>query len=132
MGGAGAILGTLALIAGIVFGGWQLGWWFQRANNTRSNELIQQGYSNQLTLSQQVTSKLAEVENITVQIAKAGNDTALTAALFPQRAAIASIVCQDADQIQSIQLPADQLAWIGANCEAGSLSPNSSLYQAGQ
>jgi hypothetical protein len=128
---AGGTLAVLVVLVGVPLGGWQAGWWFKAQNTTRQNELIQNGYSNQLTLRQQVAEKFSEVENIGVQLAKAGNDTSLTPSLLAQRASIAGIVCQDAAEITGTPLPADQAAWVGANCANGTLSPNSSLYQAG-
>lgn len=119
---------ALALILGLV--GWQAGWWFAAHNATRQAEITQNGYSNQTTLRQQVTAKLADVATITTQIA-ATKDSGEVAALKAQRAAIAGIACSDAAQITGTPLPADQAAWVASNCSAGSVSPSSSLYVTG-
>jgi hypothetical protein len=123
---------AVALLAALFLGGWEAGWWLKSENTTRQAELTQNGYSNQVTLRQQVTSDLATVQTITTQIAEAGNDTSLTTALTAQRAGIASIVCADAAQISGTPLPAQQGQWAAVNCQDGSLSPGSTLYQAGQ
>lgn len=123
---------SIVLIGALIVGGWQAGWWFTAQNATRQAELTQNGYSNQMTLRQQITTQLAIVETITTQIAAAGNDTSLTTALLAQRTGIAGIVCADAAQISGSPLPAQQGQWAAANCQDGTLSPGSDLYQAGQ
>lgn len=123
--------GALALITALIVGGWQANWWFASHNATRQAQLTQNGYSNQTTLREQITSQLAQVETITVQIARAKGDPSLITALDPQRMAIAGIVCQDAAQISGTPLPAQQQQWVTANCVAGSVSPQSALYQQG-
>jgi hypothetical protein len=125
-------LASFALLAALLIGGWQAGWWLKSENTTKQAELTQNGYSNQVTLRQQITSDLATVQTITTQIAEAGPDRSLVTALTAQRAGIASIVCADAAQVSGSPLPAQQGQWAAANCQDGSLSPGSTLYQAGQ
>lgn len=117
---------ALALIAALIVGGWRAGWWFAAQNATRQSELIQNGYSNQSTLRQQVTAQLANVNQITVQIAAHPD---LASALKAQRASVAGTVCQDASEITGTPLPAQQAQWVSANCQAGSLRPGSADYQ---
>jgi hypothetical protein len=124
-------VGALALIAGLILGCWQAGWWFQSHNATRQAENTQNGYSNQTTLRQQVTSQLAAVYSLTAQIAEANGNQSLIAALKPQRMAVAGIVCADAAQISGTPLPDSQAQWAAANCSAGVVSPGSSLYTNG-
>lgn len=123
--------GALALITGLIIGGWQLGWWFQAQNATRQAQNTQNGYANQTTLRQQVTSQLAQVESITTQIAEAGGDRSLVTALKVQRASIAGTVCEDASEISGTPLPSQQAQWVTANCAAGTVSPQSPLYVTG-
>jgi hypothetical protein len=123
---------ALVLTVALILGGWQAGWWFTAQNATRQAELTQNGYSNQVTLRQQVTSQLATVETITTQIAAAGTDQSLITALDAQRMGIAGIVCGDAAQITGTPLPVTQAQWVAANCASGTVSPNSAIYQAGQ
>lgn len=123
---------ALVLLAGLIVGGWQLGWWFQAQNATRQAQNTQNGYSNQTTLRQQVTSQLATVDTITTQIAANQGDTSLVTALDAQRMSVAGIVCSDAAQITGTPLPAQQAEWVSANCADGTVSPQSTYYQAGQ
>lgn len=123
---------ALAIMSGVVLGGWQAGWWFSDHNATRQAEQTQNGYSNQVTLRQQISAKLADIDAETTQIAAADGNASLIAALKAQRAAEAQIACADAAEISGIPLEAQQSRWVAANCQAGVLSPGSSLYQAGQ
>ena len=125
-------IGALVLLGALILGGWQAGWWFSAHDATRQAENTQNGYSNQVTLRQQVTSQLATVYSLTTQIAEAKGDQSLIAALKPQRMAVAGIVCSDAAQVSGTPLPSQQAEWVSANCEGGTVSPNSTYYQAGQ
>lgn len=120
---------ALALILGVV--GWQAGWWFAAQDATRQAEVTQNGYSNQTTQRGQVTSKLADVASITTQIDSPGVTAQQAADLKAQRVAIAADVCAAAAQISGTPLPAQQAAWVTANCSDGSVSPSSALYVTG-
>jgi hypothetical protein len=124
--------GALALIGGLVYAGHAFGWWLSAQDATHQAENTQNGYSNQTTLRQQVTSQLATVYSLTTQIAEAKGDQSLVSALVPQREQVAATVCSDAGQITGTPLPVQQAQWVAANCSAGTVSPNSPLYQAGQ
>lgn len=126
------LIAVLAVAGGVILAGWAAGWWFTGQNATRQAEVTQNGYSNQTTLRQQITSQLATVTSITTQIAEAGGGQSTAAPLKAQRMAVASIVCSDAAEITGTPLPADQAQWTAANCSDGSVSPQSPIYQAGQ
>jgi predicted negative regulator of RcsB-dependent stress response len=126
------ILAVLLVLGGAVtLACWQAGWWFTAHNATRQYQVIQNGVSNQDTLRAQITSKLADVSTITVQIAAAAHDPAEVSALKDQRAAVAGIACSDAAQVTGVPLPAQQAQWASTNCSDGAVSPGSSLYVAG-
>lgn len=127
---SGIGLAALVLLGGLIVGGWQAGWWFTAHNATRQAQAIQNGYSNQSTLRSQVISKLADVTQVTAQIA-ATKDPGEVAALKDQRAAIAGIACSDAAQVTGDPLPADQARWVAVNCSDGTVSPSSPLYVTG-
>jgi hypothetical protein len=117
---------ALALLAALIVGGWRAGWWFAAQNATRNAQLIQNGYSNQTTLRQQITTQMANLNQITVQIA---TNPSLAGPLKAQRASVAATVCQDASEISGDPLPAQQAQWVAANCQAGTVRPGSSDYQ---
>lgn len=131
--GPALVVGLAVIVLGAILTlvGWQVGWWFTAHNATRQAEITQNGYSNQTTLRQQVTSKLADVTSITTQLAAPGVTPDQAAALKAQRAAIAAIACSDAAQITGTPLPAGQAQWVAANCSDGSVSPSSTLYVTG-
>lgn len=125
-------IGALVLIAGLILGGWAAGWWFTAQNTTRQAELTQNGYSNQTTLRQQVTSNFATLTSIDVQIAQAAGDPSMITELKTERAATGDTICADAAQVTGTPLPQQQAAWVSANCANGTLSPQSPDYQEGQ
>ena len=53
---------ALLLIGGVTWAGSAFGWWLSAQNATHQAQNTQNGYSNQMTLRQQVTSQLAAVE----------------------------------------------------------------------
>jgi hypothetical protein len=123
---------ALAVSAGIVLGGWKAGWWFANQNANNQAHVTQNGYSNQTTLHQQVTSNIATVRSLTSQIDSAAKDSQQAADLKAQRMAVAGTACEDASEVSSADpLPASQQQWASANCSDGVVSPSSSLYQAG-
>jgi hypothetical protein len=117
------VLGVLlaaAIVTGIVLGGWQAGWWFAGQNAARDAHLVRNGYSNQQTLREQITNKIADAQAIGTQITEVSGDAAETAALKAQQKALVNIVCQDADQVTGDPLPTDQAAYVADHCSAGS------------
>lgn len=110
----GTVVGLTAFGA-LIFGGWEAGWWFTAQNANRDAHVNRSGYSNQQTLRDQITAKLGDVTTIDTQIKQNPGDVQLTA----QRHAIATIVCQDAEQVTGDPLPADQQNWVSTNCELG-------------
>lgn len=121
---------ALAVLAGLILGGWRAGWWFTNQNANRNAHLIRNGYSNQQTLRDQITQQIGNVYSMTTQITVA-TDQSQAAALKAQRAAIAGMACQDASEVTGDPLPAQQAQWVAVNCSAGAVSPTSPLYQAG-
>lgn len=115
-----AIRGTVAglvCVGLVIFGGWELGWWFTAHNATREGHVIRNSYSNQQTLRDQITAKLGDVASLDTQIKQASASDAQP--LYAQRHAIADIVCQDAEQVTGDPLPADQQSWVSTNCTLG-------------
>ena len=116
--GAFAVVAGLAVLGGVILGGWQAGWWFTNQNVNREAHVIRNSYSNQQTLRDQITKGIGDVTDMDRQITQASGDnkTALTA----QRRAIANQVCSEAEQVTGDELPSDQQDWVGTNCVMGS------------
>jgi len=127
-----ALIVIAVIIGALTYAGHAFGWWLSAQDATHQAQNTQNGYANQTTLREQITSKLADVDTLTTQIAAAGADASLVAALKAQRMGIAGIVCGDAAQVSGTPLSGQQAQWVTANCNAGDVSPKSPLYQAGQ
>lgn len=126
------VLAAVLVAGGLVtWGGSEFGWWLDSQAATHRAVATQNGYSNQATLRQQVTSLIAQVATISTQIAAAGDDQSMTASLGAQRMAIAGQACGDAEQVTD-GLPAGQQEWAARNCSDGSVSLTSPYFQAGQ
>lgn len=116
----GWCVGVLVLV-GVVFGGWEAGWWFTGQDAQRqwavdkSSGAYQQGHADQLS------NEILDLNKINGQIAAAGPEQA--AQLKAQRAAEGQMACRDAEDISD---PApDEAAWRSQNCFAGALAPAS-------
>lgn len=116
---------AVVLLAGLIIGGWQAGWWFAGQNANRQAHIIRQGYSNQQTLREEITKEIAGVDSINVQIAQSKGDPDEITALESQRIAVVNIVCGDADEITGDPLSGQQAQWVNTNCEAGAIRPGS-------
>ena len=122
----GVFLG-LFVVAAIVVGGWQAGWWFTSQNVNREAHVFQQGYANQSAMRDEINRKLADVNQYTVQIRNPAYK-AEKVSIEQSRSYAAMLVCGDAAQLNpGTQLPPDETQFIATNCLDGSLSPNSSL-----
>ena len=119
-------VGALALLAVLILGGWQAGWWFSNHNINRQTQQIQNSDSNQRALVADITSQIATVESITVQMAGASGQQ--LADLHAQRLGVARVACGDAAQLSASDVLGGGVPqWIKANCLAGTVSPGSSL-----
>lgn len=113
----------VVIIAIVVFGGWQLGWWFHGQNVNRAASQQQHAYARQVSLRDNISAKLGTVNDITVQLADPAIAKAQTAALKAQRLAVVRIVCQDTAQLNQVSdLAPDQQTFVAANCADGDVS----------
>lgn len=119
---------AVLLLAGLVVGGWRAGWWFTVQNNNREAHMIQNGYSNQSGLLARIDQDMAAIETDGTQIAQASGSTSEVNALKLQRSNTASDLCQAADAITTVTLPANQKSWVAANCTNGVLKTGSPDY----
>ena len=119
-----SVVVAVILLGALILGGWQAGWWFSNQDVNRQTQQIQNSDSNQRSLQSDLTNQIANVENITTQMASATGQQ--LADLHAQRLGIARIACDDATQI-STPLRDGLGAWVHANCLAGTVSPGSPL-----
>lgn len=118
-----AIVGV-AVLAAIFVGGWKLHWWLANSTVNHQTQIIQNSDSNQRALVSDLTEKIGDVDNATVQMDGATGQQ--LADLHAQRLGFARLACQDAAQI-SVRLYDNEPAWITKNCTAGNVSPSSPL-----
>lgn len=104
------------LVVGISIAGWKLDWFVTNANTNRQAHVIRNGYSNQQTLREEITRKIADVKDMDTQIAAQTPTMDIVPQLTAQRKAIVAMVCQDAAQISGDPLPASQGAFVASNC----------------
>lgn len=123
--GVGALAVLVITISVLHYTVWQQGWWFASQNASREAHVIRNGFSNQQTLREQITQQIANVDSETVSIAQAAGDPGEVAALKAQRIAVVNIACQDGAEVTGDPLPAQQQAWMNANCLAGVIRPGS-------
>lgn len=101
----GAGLLAVVVLAGLILGGWQAGWWFTQQNVNRRAHVYRQSYEAQQTLRDEITQHLSDWQGIKVQ---------------SQSLAVADMICGEAAKVTGDPLPADQAAWVAANCQYGS------------
>jgi hypothetical protein len=126
------IVTTLCALAivGLVIGGWQAGWWFATQNANRSAHLAQHQYGRQISLLDDISTKLGTVQDITVQLGYPGADVQ---GLGAQRLAVAREVCHDVATLNTLtELTPDQQTWVQDNCSLGDVTPTSTLRPTGR
>lgn len=129
-----AVFGVIVLLHGVVYGEWQLNWWYQQQNVNREAKLIQNGFNFQSALGQQITKGIDNVsqDSTEITIAEEDGNTAYANSLKGQRENDANTVCYQSTQINgSIPQGVPQGDWIKANCLNGSVSPESIYYYVG-
>jgi hypothetical protein len=132
--GALVFLTVCAIIAAVIGGGYELGWFFQNNSAQREAHLIQNGFNFQSTLGQQITKGIDSVTQDSTEIksAELQNMGSYANSLKAQRENDANTVCQQATEITgSISTGAYQGRWIRVNCQGGSVSPSSVYYYVG-
>lgn len=122
---ANALIVAFILIAGLTVAGHYLGWWLSAQDAAHQAQNTQNGYSNQATLREETTRDFAALTSIGVQVAAAKGDPSMVTELRTEQSATAGKVCAEAAQVSGTPLPAQQAAWVTANCTAGTLSPTS-------
>ena len=111
-----AFFAAVVLIFVIVFGGYELGWFFKNNSTQRNAHLNRSGYEAQATYRDEATRQIANVSAIDVQLADPSISADEKVALKAQRTAIVQIVCTDYNHLQGdISLNITQFAT--ANCQ---------------
>lgn len=115
-----AVVASVALAAVVVFGGWQLGWWFTAQNVNKSGHIVRTSYEAQKTYRDEITRQITTVTSIDVQVADPGNK-AMKSALTNQRQSVVDQICQIATNLTSTDLPPSIFKFVVLNCPEGTV-----------
>lgn len=105
---------SVVMIFVVVFGGWELGWWFKTQNTNRNTHLYQHSYGAQTADNDAFQNDLQAIAAINVQIQTPGNSVAEINALKAQRQAVMNQACVVGKRLY--QPPADVLYFVKVNC----------------
>lgn len=103
-----ATLGVIAIVTGIIFGGWQAGWWFKTQNTNRQAHLYRHSYEAQQTLRDEITQKIGDWQQ--VHATSPGSNW---------ERGLADIICRDASKVTGDPLPPEQQQFVDDNCQYG-------------
>jgi len=117
---------AILIIAVIVFGGWQLGWWFNNQNENRTTLMIRNSIGYQSNLASEIDGQFQNIETITAQIQSPDVQGNEVIALKAEQYADLSQLCELAQQAHGGTLNAQQSEFIYINCIDGAVSPSSS------
>jgi hypothetical protein len=119
------VLLSLAVVAALVIGAWQIGWIFKTANTNREAGLRQNGVANQSAMVSEIPQKIADVARYTLQIDNPAY-AAMKSDIVQSRSYAAQLVCGDAAQLNSLsEIPTADQSWVVTNCVGGELSATS-------
>jgi hypothetical protein len=113
----------LLVVAGVVVGAWQAGWWFQTKDIQRQSNVIRLNYATQESYLSELSQYIGTIDGIESEEAQTSGTQ--LADLQAQALSTGNQACALVPQL-SISLGADQ-SWVSANCQAGAVSPGSPL-----
>lgn len=113
-GGFAVAMGAIVVLAAIVFGGWQLGWWFKTQNTNRADVLYQQSYSAQNGAEQHLGQQISELATVSTEMTDPSVSAEQKTALAGQRHAMLDQACMTAQSITH-PTPAHE-SWRSENC----------------
>lgn len=108
----GVAIGICApvILAGVVIGGYQGGWWLQKNAQNQNARIRRSSYEAQTTFRDEMVRKIGDVKSIDVQLVDSD-----TPQLRAQRTAIVAIVCADNSRIQG-GLDESTAAFVAKEC----------------
>jgi len=118
----GYILFTVALLAAIVLGGWQAGWWFKAQNVQRQAHINRTSYEAQKTYRDKIVSDQTVIATIDNQIVDSTTTPEQKVALRAQRQAVVNEVCQVATNLTASDLSTVIVTFVNSNCPEGTLA----------
>ena len=119
-----ALLG-LVILAALILGGWQAGWWFTTQNTSRQGQVFQASYGAQTAdiqqaenLASEIASIRAEIASIRAEIASTSIPAAEATQLQAQATAETTQACNLIAEITSLPVPAPLASFSAASCQS--------------
>ena len=111
----GASVVGLIVLAGLIFGGWEAGWWFRTQNVNRTAHLFQNSYGTQSAYIEQLQNQITQIDAIDVQVADTNTPASEVTALQAQKKAIINQACGIAANI-TVTMPSDEAQFAATHC----------------
>ena len=112
----GAGIALLFILAALIFGGWEAGWWFTTQNVNRTTNVIRHSNSAQQSDIDATRNGASAIAGIDVQLTTPGITPDTKAALKGQRTFIVNQTCGVAQQIDVVNQPPDVVRFIATEC----------------
>lgn len=113
--GAGVV--GLAVIVGLIIGGWRLGWWMTARGTNYQNHIFQHSYGAQSAYKEQLRQAVVDIDAVAVQISDPSTPQSEKAALTAQRAAMVNQACDIASKVTDNALTPDEASFVATNCQ---------------
>lgn len=115
---AGAVIGVITLclvvLGGIIFGGWEAGWWFRTADTNREAQVYQQSYGVQTSIGDALSRQITDISKIDVQLADPATSPDQKQMLQAQKQHEVDDACNMYTRLTSSQASFNQ--WATAHC----------------
>lgn len=108
------VLGVLVVVAAVIVGGWQLGWWMKSYATSRTAQIYRQSYGAQSALAQELQNTRSQLDTVEVQLQAPWTPASERAALRAQAAALTTQACGLAAQLTTV--PSTTQPFVSANC----------------
>ena len=105
-----AVVGAVVIAAGVVIGGWQLGWWMKSYAVNRNARIFQQGYGAQSAYEEELHGLIVQIDQVEVQITAPQTPSAEVAALQAQKQAMVTQGCGIEQKLAMPSAEAQQFA----------------------
>lgn len=112
----GGVLLSLALIAGIVIGGWQLGWWLKTQTVNRNAHLYIHSFGAQVGHVQDIQNDMDGINNIKVELTQVAVASDTYSALKGQQRALTQDACNYIAMVNVDNLPTNVQQFAASNC----------------
>lgn len=110
------VIAAVAVVAGVVIGGWQLGWWAKQYSVNRNAHIYQTGYGAQSAYQEELQNLIVQIDGVQVQISEPSTPPSEVSALESQKQAMVNQGCGIAAKLTSAP-PNNLQQFISQNCQ---------------